>query len=55
MSLYAISKNAQTGKWHISHQVPGWITPIGGPYRNRREAITVARLLAGRRGKVVIK
>ncbi|WP_181149963.1 hypothetical protein [Ensifer aridi] len=55
MSLYALSKNAQTGKWHISHVTPGWITPIGGPYGKRKEALTVARLLAGRRGKVVIR
>ncbi|MDX1046919.1 hypothetical protein GOL40_27075 [Sinorhizobium medicae] len=55
MSLYALSKDAQSGKWHISHVTPGWITPIGGPYQKRKEALTVARLLAGRRGKVVIK
>ncbi|MDX0270886.1 hypothetical protein GOC13_24370 [Sinorhizobium meliloti] len=55
MSLYVLNKSPTTGKWHISHQAPGWITPIGGPYRNRKEALTVARLLAGRRGSVVIK
>lgn len=55
MSLYAISKDPGSGKWHVSHIVPGWITPIGGPYGKRKEAITVARLLAGRGGKVVIR
>ncbi|WP_210214297.1 hypothetical protein, partial [Sinorhizobium meliloti] len=54
MSLYQLSKDA-TGKWLISHVTPGWITPVGGPYAKRKEAITVARLLAGRRGSVVIK
>ncbi|MDX0801726.1 hypothetical protein GOD37_22445 [Sinorhizobium medicae] len=54
MSLYQLSKDAK-GKWHISHIVPGWITPVGGPYAKRKEAIAVARLLAGRRGSVVIK
>ena len=55
MPLYQLSKDAQSGKWHVSHVVPGWITPIGGPYAKRKEALTVARLLAGRRGRVVIK
>ncbi|WP_164813879.1 hypothetical protein [Sinorhizobium medicae] len=55
MSHYEINKSAKSGKWHVSHVNPGWITPIGGPYGKRREAITVARLLAGRGGKVVIR
>ncbi|MBD9511934.1 hypothetical protein IB265_34865 [Ensifer sp. ENS10] len=55
MSTYVITKDAATGKWFINHQTPGWITPLSGPHPKRKSAITVARLLAGRRGKVEIK
>ncbi|MDX0893661.1 hypothetical protein GOE07_22475 [Sinorhizobium medicae] len=51
MSTYVITKVPSTGKWHVSHQQSGWIAPVGGPYAKRKEAITVARLLAGRQGK----
>ncbi len=55
MSTYVITKDAATGKWFISHHTSGWITPIGGPHTKRKNAITVARILAGRRGKVEIR
>ncbi len=53
MSLYQISKN-ERGRWCLAHVQPGWITALG-TYKKRREAITVARVLAGRTGKVVIQ
>lgn len=53
--MYVVSKDPTTGKWFLTHQLPGWVTPVGGPYRNRKSALTVARLLAGRRGSVVIR
>lgn len=50
---YEIRKSAATGKWHVAHIGPGWLTPLGS-YAQRKQALMTARLLAGRRGKVVV-
>jgi len=43
------------GKWAISRVYPGWITGIGSHYKSKKAAVTVARLLAGHSGQVVVK
>lgn len=54
MSFYQISKSPVSGHWWLNHVTPGWITPLGA-FPKRKQALTTARLLAGRRGKVVVK
>jgi hypothetical protein len=50
---YEIRKNRQLGHWNLTVINPGWITPLG-KFAKRKEAIIHARLLAGRRGRVVV-
>ena len=50
---YEIRKNKERGHWDLTHVGPGWITPLG-KYSKRKAALLTARLLAGRRGRVVV-
>ena len=50
---YWISKNPK-GKWEIARHGGGSVTPAIGTYPSKKAAITTARLLAGRAGKVFI-
>jgi hypothetical protein len=54
MSTYVISKVA-SGKWELRHNQPGWIGTHLGFYTKRTAAVTTARVLAGRTGKVLVQ
>jgi hypothetical protein len=54
MSFYQISKSRTKGNWNLNHVGTGRITPLGS-FPKRKQALTTARLLAGRNGKVVVK
>jgi hypothetical protein len=41
-------------RWCIARVYPGWLSPIGGHYKSRKQALLTARLLAGWAGKVVV-
>jgi hypothetical protein len=49
MMVYSVTKYPGKG-WYIVNQYG----TRQGPYKTRKEAVTVARVLAGWRGKVVV-
>jgi hypothetical protein len=52
---YVIRKNGSGSKpWTLGSETKGWFAHLGS-YSKRKEAITVARIMAGRRGKVEIR
>lgn len=54
MSTYVVLKLAP-GRFQLLHNQPGWGGTHLGFYSKRKAAVTTARVLAGRTGKVVVK
>lgn len=50
--VYRVQKG-ERGSWSIVRVIPGWITPVAGPYTSKKFALQVARTLAGDGGKVI--